>query len=273
MSTPRPNIPMENAGNLYINGLKVSVGATSLLLSVSPGQARDSTNTNDIFLPGDGVTPAATIINAANNGLNGLDTGTIDNDLFYAVYVIGSSLYGNISPTNPSAPSNQIEPFPFNYKPSGCILSLSFVRPVLPEGYDMFRRIGVVLTGGAATILPFEQLGGNDTQRWTLYDTPLQELNAGAAAAWADVDCATSVPIGPTMVRFSARYTPTGAGDVAQLRINGSASTIGNAYMTGTVAGVVEAQMLDCPCDANRIIEYQNVGTLTLYVAGFLDNL
>ena len=68
----------------YINGLGISNDATTPLtvLDVAPGSCLDSTGTYQLN------SNSSITINAAVNGLNGLDTGTFAQAKVYAVYVV-----------------------------------------------------------------------------------------------------------------------------------------------------------------------------------------
>src|ERR1700735_4457386 len=122
---------------LYVQGLWISPASTTLL-AVAPGAARDSTNSidmvvglqnyNNIINP----TPQfmsyqpGLLINSAVNGVNGLDAGTIAASTQYAIYLIGDSR---------------------NYKNTAAVLSLtSNPGPIMPQGYDSFRLIGFIET-------------------------------------------------------------------------------------------------------------------------------
>ncbi len=277
MATQPPNIRMVNGGTRYVNGLELTNGATNLLFTVAPGFCRDTTSTNDIYLPATGAAVGTTSVSIAFAGLNGLDTGVAAASTFYAVYVISSSTRSNFTPSNPqqssfAVPANSF--LPFNYLPPGILVSTSFVAPLLPAGYDMYRRIGAVLTDGAIHLLPFSQIAINDANRLMWYDTPILVLNAGASAAWAAVSLVTAVPpIGQTSGKFVAGYTPTAGGDLAQLLRTGSASSVGNAEFTGATTAVLQTEMIDCPCSVLESIDYQNVGTLSLSVAAYVDLL
>ena len=173
MSVPSPTVPMVNGGLYYVNGLKMSPGPlnadnlTTGTIVVTGGLARDSTNVNDIVLPTTNAAGSTIlyVLNPAATGVgqvNGLDTGTIAIDLLYAVYAIGDSR---------------------SYNPSGTLLSLNFSAPLLPDGYDMFRRIGAVLTAhAAARFVYFDQRGnGSVRDMWYAYNN--LALNGGAAVA------------------------------------------------------------------------------------------
>jgi len=236
--------PMINAPYLSINGLRL--GWTSgTVITAAAGRARDSSNLNDI------VAASALTLNGATVGANGLDAGALANSTMYAVYVISDS---------------------FSRGATALLLSTSFTSPLLPANYDMFRRIGAVLTSGAAAILEFRQVG-TSADRWMWYDLGIQELNGGASAAYVDVDCASSVPLQATMIVFDAIVTPTGAGDIASLQPKGATNANGYAIMSGPAAGVVSRGAMTVPCNAAAIVSYKVVGTLTLNTKAYLDQL
>lgn len=242
-----PNVPITNAGLMYVNGLKLSY-ATTTTLTVATGQCRNSSDVNDIFIN------SAVTINSAVAGAGGLDTGTIANSTFYAVYALGDST---------------------EYNDGSAILSTSFTAPSLPAGYDMYKRIGAVLTNGSAQFLPFQQVG-EDRNRWVIYDTLISELSGGNATTFTDVDLATSVPLSATLVMLQANMTPATADNQLKLRRNGSSSTNGSVQVYGSVATKVSSSQVIVPCDSSAVIEYlvsNGSDAATLLTAGYLDVL
>ncbi len=258
MATTIPNTPVVNKGLLYVNGLDlIWVDATHIV--VGSGQARNSSDINDISLLN------SVTINAAVRGLNGLDVGAAGALAFntlYSVYAVGSSNYND-----PTAPQ---------YLAGGAVLSLATnAAPTLPDFYDMYRRIGTVLTDGAGNILAFEQVGlSNDRRMW--YDVAIAALTAGVSAAYVAVPLGASVPAQNTEVTLNFAYTPTAAGNLANLRLTGSASADGNVIISGAAAGVLQEVQVVCPCALLAgvpNIDYKAVGSLTLTVAAYLDQL
>ncbi len=206
-----PNTPVVNKGLLYVTGLTVSAGAlnadllSSATLLISSGQGRDSTDINDIVLPAT-VAPGAAnpnnvpvdanapfyTLNAATVGVNGLDVGALVATTKYAVYAIASS-------------NSTAQP--------ATLLSASFTQPLLPLNYDMFRRIGTVMTNAAGTrILNFHQRG-NGSFRDTWYAVPFATaVAAGASATFAPVTLTTWVPTtGGEVYILSALTSDAGA--------------------------------------------------------------
>ncbi len=286
-----PNIPMVNLGELYMNGLALSWLSTTTI-QVSPGQCRDSTDKNDIQLPSSitygptaspvTITPTY-IINTAQSGALGLDvlpTAGIAASTLYYVYAIGNS--NNNSPNQPGFdPSNL---------PSA-ILSLSATAPTLPQGYDMFRRIGAVRTDTTAApshVIPFFQTTGlNSTNRLMEYCTDgiaaLIVLNAAGTNAYAAISLAGLMPAITTQVEFRVALTPNAAGDTVFLRptsaITGLQTTAGTARLSGDVAAVVHQDMLSVLTGVSagaasvdvKLTANTDVATLTLQ--GYIDKL
>lgn len=260
--------PVVNAGNVYINGLTLDyVSGTTLL--VQPGLCRNSSNVNDISVglalnvaaTQTGVQPVAAgtgavTINAATNGVAGLDIGALANNTFYAVYAIGDSYGVNAG--------------------SACI-SANLTSPLMPAGYDMYFRIGYIKTSGAAAILPFRQ-DGVSLDRWMWYDAPLAtNITAGASATFAAVDATGALPAAtPTMVRWYCTFTPTAAADSLVLVPGTSTATLGYASASGSVAAVANVVQLLCPTDApiTDAIDYKVTGSaVAISVQAYLDQL
>lgn len=260
--------PVVNAGNYYINGLKLTY-LTGTTMQVSAGRCRNSTNVNDIsvglplnvaatqtgVLPVDAGTGAVTI-NTAVNGAAGLDQGAMANDTFYAVYAIGDS---------------------YGVNPGSALISADLTSPLLPGGYDMFFRIGYIKSSGAAAILPFRQ-DGCGLDRWMWYDAPIAtDITNGSSATYAAVDASAGLPAAtPTMVRWYCNFTPTAADDTLVLVPGTSTATLGYASASGSVAAVVETVQLVCPTDAplTDAIDYKVTGSaVAISVQAYLDQL
>jgi len=241
------NTPIVNAGLKYVNGLEIAKTAAKTL-SMAAGAARDSTDTNDIILD------ASVTINGAAVGANGVDVAALAASSMYAVYVIGDST---------------------KYQDTAGLLSLaSAATPNIPGGYDMYRRVGWVLTDGSSNILQFWQFG-HGQERIYYYDVGISELSGGSSATFAAVDLATSVPPIATDVLLDVTYTPNGATDVAEFLPFGSSATSGMIRFGYGVAGA-QVGMATVPCRLDSgvpKIQYKVTSgdTLTLLVCGFKD--
>jgi hypothetical protein len=273
MIEPIPQSPVINAGLLYANGLQLSaqiaIGAmTPKMITMQLGAARDSTNTNDVLLGATSATPdeptipgTPIVINGAYVGANGVDIAVLVDSSFYAVYIIGDST---------------------GYQPTAGLLSLNATQPNLPGGYpkggyDMFRRVGWVLTDSSANILQFWQYGSDETRTY-YYDVGISVLSAGAATSFTAVNLSTAVPPITTEVLLNYTFTPTALGDLAEFLPYSSGATSGIIQISG---GVAQAQvgMVWVPCQLTSggipeiLYKVTNTATLTLLVAGYKDHI
>lgn len=244
-----PNSPIVNAGLLYVNGLGIAKTAAKII-SLAAGAARDVTNTDDIVLN------ALVSINGANVGANGVDIAAIILNKFYAVYVIGDST---------------------DKQPTAGLLSLNATTPSLPFGYDMYRRVGWVLTDGSANILQFWQYGTGQLRTY-YYDVGISELSGGSnTGSFVNISLAASVPPIATEVLCMLTFTPMGATDVAEFLPFGSSAAAGIVQF-GCGVAAAQVGMVTVPCALNAgvpTILYQVSGTDTLSVltAGYKDTL
>ncbi len=262
-----PQIPVVNAGLLYINGLQLSNNATTpaTLLNIAAGAARDSTNTNDIVLSD------AVVLNLAAQGSLGIDTGAVAANTLYAVYVIGSSSH----PVNSSV---EVSAYP-----TSVVLSTNFSRPYLPANYDMFRRVGAVRSDGSSQFALFAQSGqGSSRRMW--YGVPLAtSITAGASTAYAVVGLNavnSGVPIVSGVVaHLNVTLTPATAGNKVFLQPVGAASTVNITSMSGDVAAVAHNAQLSSPIGIASSLANLNYkvtaggDAVAIQVAGYEDAL
>lgn len=242
------NNPIVNAGIKYANGLALTKTAAKTL-TMAAGAARNSSNSNDIVLD------AVVTINGAALGANGVDLAVLAASSMYAVYVIGDST---------------------KYNATAGLLSLSVTQPNLPAGYDMYRRLGWILTDGSSNILQFWQYGEGQTRSY-YYDVGISELSGGSATSFTAIDLATSVPPIATEVLLDVTFTPDGATEIAEFLPFGSSASNG---MVTFGYGVAAAQrgMVTVPCRLDSgvpKIQYKVASgdTLTLLTVGFKDFL
>lgn len=227
--------------HLYIAGLQLSPASTTIL-AVAPGAARDSNNIIDMVV---GLTnyfgidnPAqlfsgyqpGLFINSAVNGVNGLDTGTIAASTQYAIYLIGDSR---------------------NYNNTAAVLSLtSNPGPLMPAGYDSNRLIGFIETDGSSHFVYATHKPQNIGGLLTYFNNPgLQVLSGGNATTFTAIDLTTNNAVPTTtlqniIVTLFATFTPAAAGDVAQFRPTGSSATTNLNQIVGVAAGVAQTQYI-----------------------------
>lgn len=246
---------------LYINNCQVS-RAGNTTLTIQSGQVRDSTNTIDMFLgfyPDDSAsTPVATTLNAAVNGVNGLDTGTFAATKLYHVFVIAD------------ATNNLV---------TGTLLSLSATAPTLPFGYSNFRKIGSWAVDGSTHFYIAYQVGASGGRAMT-YDAPVSVLSGGAATSLTAVSLANVVPaVNNTPIRLNAAYTPNTAGNTAVLAPGASTSTT-NVVLSGVVAAKAQDfgpfEMLSQLITGVPNVLYQVANgsdALSLSVQGYVESL
>lgn len=236
--------------NSYITGCNLGF-LTTTTLSLSVGQVRDNTNQFDI------VINAPITITGTATGLNGLDTGALANNKFYSVFAIGSSS---------------------GYKPGASIISLSSTAPVLPNGYDLIRLIGVWPTNGTSQLTNMYQVGMGSNRAY-YYDSPPAVLTNGAATAYTAVNLANFVPaVNEAVVIFNTSYTPLLANNNFKLRPTGSTS--GSAIVQNGLVATVEqdsqVQIVTLLASGNPSVDYTVTAAgdkLTLLVSSFSISL
>jgi len=143
----------------FINGLGISNNATTpnTKLDIAAGSTLDSTGTFQL-------TSTATItINAANSGLNGLDTGTFAASKVYAVFLVAD---------------------PVTLQPIGAMLSLSYTAPLMPFGYSAFALLGFATTDSSVHFLKGYWTDTDSTTRIFMYDAPIACLTGGVATTY-----------------------------------------------------------------------------------------
>lgn len=220
------NVPYENFTDwfLYINGLEVTNDSTTPnnIINVASGQCRDSTDTYVI------TNTASVNVTKTTSGLAGLDTGTIAASTLYAVYIVGDAVTGLTT---------------------GAMISTNMTTPLLPYGYNVFRKIGYVRTDGSSNFLK-GYWSGNNNSRLFMYDAPIAtSITAGAATSYTALTLATFVPaIQNTPVWIAFDMTPAAASRIMSLHPFGATgdavsitSQVTGVHVTGNV--LVQARL------------------------------
>jgi hypothetical protein len=247
MPTPQvQNDPIYSLPHLYISGLSISVASTTLL-AVAPGQARDANDNIDMpvgFPDLQGNTNPAIqfqgympplFINSAINGANGLDAGTIAASTQYAIYLIGDSR---------------------GYNQVAAVLSLtSNPFPLLPFGYDSYRLLGFIETDGSSHFVYATHEPQQMASAVAYYlQPPVSVLSGGAATTFTGVDLNSAVPSGTlpnVIVELLVTFIPAAVGDTVVIRPTGSAATTGLVTITGLVAGIAQSQYIQVIAGVN----------------------
>ena len=237
----------------YINGLGISNDATTpnTLLDIAAGSCLDSTGTYQLN------SNVTLTINAAINGLNGLDQGTFAASTVYAVYVVWD---------------------PVTNKPAGAMISTSLTRPLMPFGYSAFLLIGYATTDSSVHFLKGYWSAGNTSARTFTYDAfQVTAVTAGASTSYANVNLITLVPnVANTPVQVYSSFVPATAGDTLSLQAgNGTGA---QAIVTGQVATVhvtgintILAQPVVISTVSSPVVNYKlsAAGSVAVDVAGY----
>lgn len=250
---------------LYKYGMVISNDATTpnTVLDISAGQCRDSANQIDMGIgtnftvPYQGLSVATPVLlNAAVNGANGLDTGSLAASTMYAVYIIGDSR---------------------NIKPTASILTLaSNSSPLMPAGYDSSRLIGYWATDGSSHFL-LGYYTGNQGLMIFKYDAPqATSVTTGNSTTYAAVTLTTLVPpVNNSLVNIQYNYNANAAGDTLKLQganATGDAITV-IAQVAGSTAHIegyvdVDAQLVSGAPKINYKVSSAS-DAVALNVAGF----
>jgi hypothetical protein len=243
--------PIYSLPHLYVSGLTVSVpvlvggGATSTLLAIAPGQARDMNDNIDMpvgFPNLQGNTfPAPLFINSAVNGVNGLDQGTLAASSIYLVWLIGDS-----------RGYNQV---------AGLVSLASNAQPLLPLGYDSMRLLASVQTTAGSVFNVDTVLSYADAIVHYLQPN-ISVLAGGNATTFTAINMSTAIPNTAEngIALLTVNFTPAAAGDTAQFRWTGSTATTGLVTVTGVSAGVPQQNLIQVVYDVvggNAEIDYK----------------
>lgn len=225
------------------------------LVDVEEGSARDSTDSTDI------VVGATLTANIAVNGVNGLDTGAEGVDTQYAVYVIADTTLVN---------------------PVASLLSINFVTPTLPAGYDVFRRVGAIFNLGNDIKTFIQYFSGVERIRRMQYSDALTGANALRILnlfSGSILDNLTSlvglVPPGTGVAIIGTKFT-IGVANLAFAFKDGSGDAIEN-LAPGIVVNDFQTLFDFIPITPATDIQWRlgsaSNATISLYLRGYHDEL
>ena len=189
--------------------LSRDAGDTTNDVNVTAGEWRDSTNAHDIVLTGE-ITKKIDAPWAVGDDAGGLDgsesvAGTPDNDTWYFVHLIRRNDTGVVD----------------------VLFSESATAPTLPTGYDVFRRIGAVRRGTAAT-LAFTQHGDEFLWSATVNDVDLATLGTST------VSYALTVPLGIIVTAIFNAYAAKAGLSVTLRALDTADETVDETGAAGT---------------------------------------
>ena len=217
-------IPIVNAGELYINGL-VPYYIDATHLGVTPGQTRNSTDVNDIEIP-DGA-----ILNTALVGvINGVQAAISSYQAFWTLYAVGDSS---------------------KYNPSGVFaVPASATSISLPFGYDMIRYIGDFFIDGSNSIVNFSVVG-NGNYRTLWYADERGGVTNQHATTFTNLSLAGTLPPcrdnEPKTAIINVNFTPNSAGNTMYFSPLSASPSDTQCYFSSPVAGVVDKRQVQVP--------------------------
>ena len=237
-----------------MNGYQLSFPTSSPtvaggVINVAAGACRDSTNTNDI------VSLSSVTLDISVRGLGGFDRAAVVSNTLYAIYIIGDST---------------------KFSSTSTIASPSHNEPILPVGYDVFRRVGVARTGAIVQFLPFVQWGNSRDRHYSLIDK-LPVVTAGLGTIQQTLSLAEEVPHIPTLVNLSIVMTPVLSG--SRIRLNVYNELVNQNYNLGSGILAVQRAMIKVPVsaidgDPRLVWALQDIGDrVDIAVQGFDDHL
>lgn len=240
------NYPITNSAELYMSGLVVS-WLSGTTLSIAQGAGRDSSNTMDLGigplyppLNGIPVTDPITVDATKIGVVNGLDVGSLANNTWYALYIIGDSSYHN---------------------PVGAILTLATnASPKMPLGYDSYRLRYYVKTDGTANILKFYMLASGRIVR-NIWDGTINVLTAGSANVFTPINMLPGVPPSIGVAKIIATYQAGNVGNKFVIRPTGSTETTNlngaNSQVVSTPGLILQMECFYLLSGGNPSIDYK----------------
>jgi hypothetical protein len=204
-------------------------------------------------------------INAAVNGVNGLDTGALANNTWYAAYVIynpGTATVAGLLSTNFSTPTT------------------------LPSGYTLYARAGAIVTNGAAKLHRILQKGNNAQYVVGATTTTAMPVIASGAAGtfsstapvWASASVATIVPPTAAAIRITAcrAYNNAAASDVQVAPNNtytGPNTTNPPWFSSVAATAFPPASSFEMGLESTNVFWTASAAGGAIVCGGFTDNL
>lgn len=248
-----------NPGYLY--GLNLKYNNPSQI-TVTQGSCRDQHNQFNLNLNHTSIT-----LDFNHNGVNGLDSDKLESNTWYAIFLIGGVNQSTAAIASKYHPHNSI--------------------PILPPGYDHFRRIGWVRSDVNSEITPFIQMNNNNTKTYywdkEWLDGQLFIVINGSATNYTPLDLSGSVP--PTSCEAYLQMNYHGNSDSIHVntlyfRPTGSFQqnkTFSlNSFDLNNNNHMHDSNQILVLTNENQQIDYalnNKEGQLNLFTVGFVDNL
>lgn len=243
-----PNVGATGSANGLVvkstSGTQISVTANSASLITTGG--------SPLY-----VAPVSVSINAATNGANGLDTGSLAANTIYNVFLIsnGSGVAG--------------------------LLSLSATAPVTPAGYNLKYRVGSLPTNGASQFYAMEGIG----DAWSFivggFNTsnlpPLIQGVAGSVSVptWAPASTSLLVPPTAKSIRLVLFAGSVAVSIAAPNNSYGAFNSSSNPppLLADTISGQGGTSYGEFVPESANVYYAAETSACGLFCAGYRDNL
>lgn len=239
----------------YVSGATLTWASTSTVTVGTGGvisRLRDSTDNMNIQFSG------TLTANIAIAGAGGLDAGVEAASTWYAVHIIADSSLVN---------------------PVTTLLSTSATAPVMPAGYDRFRRVGYVRNNAASNFMRFIQSGGSNDRDyyWDEERVNVQPLSGGNAIAYTTISLAGSMPPMSTLAYLTAAFDSSNPAHETNLRPLGSTATATVFFVRfGLNTTGVQTNPMNMPTDSSQRIQYKVsavTNSLDIFVSGYSESI
>lgn len=249
------NVAPASISYLLIQGMFLNDQSQTSFV-IDAGFCRSQLNDGDIRIPGQTQITVSTTV----TGPNGLDVGVIAASTLYNVFVLGDSQ---------------------DVLPTIAVMSLQRLQPKMPQGYNLWRRIGTIATDGSADIIEFVQ-NGNNKERWMFYSvTSTRFLNIANGSGlmptvWTTEAMTGLIPSSNAAIYLDIAFDPATASNTFQIRPLGSSSANGYINITSPVANQTLRVQSIVPTLNSGEIQIQSSSAndgVQLFVSGFLDEL
>jgi hypothetical protein len=243
-----PTTEMVNGVTYYVSGSTITCGASGTTRSVM------FDTTFQHLIAWDGFVSAS----LAASGAGGLDTGSEDNNTWYAVLVIADTSGAN---------------------PVTLLLTKTPDSPTMPSGYDVYRRVWWVRNDNLYNIKKFEEIRtgkarvcGMDVERPTM-----QPLSGGNATTYTSVDLGPYMPPGSRLFYGIYAFDAQTATDEFRVRPTGSTVSVPcTTFAIGqTAPTAIGTFVVQCVCPT-RYIDYEvdrSNDSLDIYICAYEDNV
>jgi hypothetical protein len=220
------------------SGLKISAASSTVAVTYNYVSLLSTTNFKT-------VSAGSLSISTAASGANGLDTGTIAANTWYAVYVI----YNSTTAT------------------AAGLISLSGTSPTLPSGYTYKARVGWVRYGSSALVSTIQY---GDRAQYVATSSGFPVISTGPVTQWTAAATGSYVPSTASQIYVSI-YSAN-ANIVSGISANNSpTNNYDGIFQMSNGTGTYSKIPVFVVLESSNIYWFTNAGSL--YCEGWIDNL